>query len=94
MKYYLVTTYTCYCGEHFYHYVAIPDGESPSDEKWADLFYGWVADDAAEWWDEQSEEEYDSYDDYISECGYDIEEISEEEYRRDLGKEGVSYACC
>ena len=87
MKYYLVTTYTCYCGEHFYHYVAIPDGESPSDEKWADLFYGWVADDAAEWWDEQSEEEYDSYDDYISECGYDIEEISEEEYRRDCGKE-------
>ena len=45
------------------------------------------ADDAAEWWDEQSEEEYNNYDDYISECGYDIEEISEEEYRRDYGKE-------
>ena len=28
MKYYCVTTYTCYCGEHFYHYVAIPEGES------------------------------------------------------------------
>lgn len=87
MKYYLITTYTCYCGEHFYHYVAIPEGESPSDEKWADLFYGWVADDASEWWDDQSEEEYDSYDDYLCECGYDIEEISEEEYRRDCGKE-------
>ena len=48
MKYYLITTYTCYCGEHFYHYIAIPEGESPCDEKWADLFYGWVADDAAE----------------------------------------------
>lgn len=47
MKYYLVTTYTCYCGEHFYHYVAIPEDESISDEKWADLFYGWVCDDAA-----------------------------------------------
>ena len=57
MKYYLVTTYPCYCGEHFYHYVAIPEGESPCDEKWADLFYGWVCDDAAEWWDDQSEEE-------------------------------------
>ena len=49
MKYYCITTYTCYCGEHFYHYAAIPEGESPEDAKWADLFYGWVADDAAEW---------------------------------------------
>lgn len=87
MKYYLVITYTCYCGEYFYHYVAIPEGESPSDEKWADLFYGWVSDDAAEWWDEQSEEEYDSYDDYLCECGYDVEEITEAEYLADCGKE-------
>ena len=87
MKYYLVTTYTCYCGEHFYHYAAIPEGESPCDEKWADLFYGWVADDAAEWWDDQSEEEYDSYDDYLCECGYDVEEISEAEYLAECGKE-------
>lgn len=86
MKYYLITTYTCYCGEHFYHYVAIPEDESPCDEKWADLFYGWVADDAAEWWDDQSEEEYDSYDDYLCECGYDVEEISKEEYLADRGK--------
>ena len=87
MKYYLVTTHTCYCGEHFYHYVAIPEGESPCDEKWADLFYGGVADDAAEWWDDQSEEEYDSYDDYLAECGYDVEEISKKEYLADCGKE-------
>ena len=87
MKYYLITTYTCYCGEHFYHYAAIPEGESPEDAKWADLFYGWIADDAAEWWDDQSEEEYDSYDDYLCECGYDVEEISEEEYLADCGKE-------
>ena len=87
MKYYLVTTYTCYCGEHFYHYVAIPEDESPEDAEWADLFYGWVADDAAEWWDDQSEEEYDSYDDYLCECGYDVEEISKEEYLADCGKE-------
>lgn len=87
MKYYLITTYTCYCGEHFYHYVAIPEGESPEDAKWADLFYEWVCDDAAEWWDDQSEEEYDSYDDYLAECGYDVEEISEAEYFTDCGKE-------
>lgn len=86
MKYYLVTTYTCYCGEHSYHYVAISEGESPYDVKWADLFDGWVADNATEWWDDQSEEEYDSYDDYLAECGYDIKEISEEEYLADCGK--------
>ena len=87
MKYYCITTYTCYCGEHFYHYAAIPEGESPEDAKWADLFYGWVADDAAEWWDDQSEEEYDCYDDYLAECGYNVKEISEEEYLADCGKE-------
>ena len=80
MKYYCITTYTCYCGEYFYHYVAIPEGQSPEDAKWADLFYGWVCDDAAEWWDDQSEEEFDNYDDYLAECGYDVEEISKEEY--------------
>ena len=84
MKFYLITTYTCYCGEHFYHYVAIPEGQSVNDEKWIDRFCYWVNDDAAEWWDEQSEEEYDGdYEAYLSECGYDIEEISAEEYYRD-----------
>lgn len=87
MKYYLITTHTPYCGEQTYHYVAIPEGESPEDEKWVELFFGWVADNASEWWDEESEEEYDSYDDYLGECGYDVEEISEEEYLADCGKE-------
>ena len=80
MKYYCIITNTCYCGEHFYHYVAIPKGESIFDEKWNNLFYGWVCEDAMEWWDDQSEEEYDSYGDYLAECGYDIKEISEIEY--------------
>lgn len=86
MKYYLITTYTGYCGENFYHYVAIPEGESPEDIKWIDLFYEWVADDAFEWWDDQSEEEYDCYDDYLADCGYDIKEISEAEYLADCEK--------
>ena len=86
MKYYLITTYTCYVGEHFYHYVAIPEGESIEDYKWAALFDEWVAEDANDWWDEQSEEEYDSFDDYLCECGYDIEEISEAEYLADCGR--------
>lgn len=88
MKYYLIQTYTCYCGEHFYHYLAVPAGRSIEEDEYMDRIYGWVADDAAEWWDDQSEEEFDGdYDAYLGECGYDIEEISEAEYLADCGKE-------
>lgn len=82
MKYYLITTYTCYVGEHVCHCVAIPEFESIEDSKWITLFDEWVAEDANDWWDEQSEEEHDSYDDYLAECGYEVEEISEAEYLR------------
>ena len=87
MKYYLITTYTCYCGEQMYHYLAVPEGESIESNKYMDRIYDMVAEDALEWWDDQSEEEFEGdYDTYLGECGYDIEEISEEEYRRDCGK--------
>ena len=88
MKYYLITTYTCYCGEHMYHYMAIPDCDSIKDDKYIDQICDMVNEDAYEWWDGQSEEEFDGdYDVYLAECGYDIEEISEEEYRQGSGKE-------
>ena len=89
MKYYMIKTYTCYCGEYAYHYVAIPDGESIEDPKWADLFYEWMADNANEWWDWQSAEEYgDDYDEYLAECGYDVYEIGREEYIAESGENG------
>lgn len=88
MKYYMIKTYTCYCGEHMYHFAAIPEGESVEDNKWTELFYSWVADDAYEWWDDQSREEYDDdYDEYFAGCGYDVYEISEAEYLIECGKE-------
>lgn len=88
MKYYLIETYTCYCGERFYHYLAIPEDRRIEEDEYLDIILGWVADDAAEWWDDQSEEEFDGdYDAYLSDCGYDIEEISEAEYLADCGKE-------
>lgn len=88
MKYYMITTYTCYCGEHMYHYMAIPDCDSIEDDKYMDRIYDMVNEDANDWWDEQSAEEFDDdYDAYLAECGYDIEEISEEEYLADCGKE-------
>ena len=39
MKYYLITTYTCYCGEHFYHYLAIPEGRSIKEDEYMDQIY-------------------------------------------------------
>ena len=87
MKYYLITTYTCYCGENAYYHLAVPEGEDIEDDKYQDKIADWVNDNASEWWDDQSEEEYDSYDDYLAECGYDIEEISEADYLADCDKE-------
>jgi hypothetical protein len=67
-----------------YHYMAIPDCDSIEDDKYMDLIYDMVNEDANDWWDEQSAEEFDDdYDAYLAECGYDIEEISEEEYLAD-----------
>ena len=81
MKYYLITTYTCYCGEHAYYGLAIPEGEDIEDDKYQDKIADWVNDNAHEWWDEQSEEEFDDdYDEYLVNCGYDVKEISEEDY--------------
>ena len=86
MKYYLITTYTCYCGEHMYHYMAVPEDRSIEEDEFMEIIFDWVAEDAYEWWDDQSEEEFDSYDDYLAECGYDVEEVSEEEYLTYCGK--------
>ena len=88
MKYYMITTYTCYCGEDMYHYMAIPEGRSIEEDEFMEIIFGWLAEDAYEWWDDQSAEEFDDdYDAYLGECGYDIEEISEEEYLADYIKE-------
>lgn len=81
MKYYLITTYTCYCGEHMYHYMAVPEDRSIEEDEFMEQIYGMVNEDAYEWWDDQSEEEFEGdYDAYLGECGYDIEEVSKEEY--------------
>ena len=81
MKYYLVTAYTPYCGEHTDEYLAIPDNESWEDDKWIDVIMDIVFTNANEWWDDDSSDDYDGdFDAYIGECGYDIQEVSKEEY--------------
>lgn len=81
MKYYMIKTYTPYCGEHNYHYLAIPDCDNIDDDKYLDWMMDRVNDTATDWWDEESAEEFDGdYDEYLANCGYDLYEITEEEF--------------
>ena len=82
MKYYRITTYTTYCGEEIDHYMAVPDDESIEDSRHLDRLAELLTEDAMEWWDDYSREDYeDDYEAYLGDCGYDVEEISETEYR-------------
>lgn len=81
MKYYRIEVYTCYCGENATAYMAIPDDEELEMPKNLAIIDDVVDTNAMEWWDEQSEEEFDGdYDAYRCECGYDAYEVSQEEY--------------
>ena len=73
-KYYCIETYTCYCGEVMYHYIEIPDGHHIED--YYDLVDQYVDEDAYEWWDDDTLEEFDGdYEAYRAECGADVYEI-------------------
>lgn len=77
VKFYHIQTYTCYCGETIDHFFK---GTEKEMEQYAESC---VEDDAMEWWDQQSEEDfYDEYDAYLAECGYNVWEVSEEEYEK------------
>lgn len=81
MRYYEVEAYTPYCGEHRFDYLAAPnDCDFHQIELWADD----VCDEnALEWWDEDTAEEFDyDYNDYRADCGFDIREITKEEFER------------
>lgn len=87
-KYYMIKTYTCYYSEYMYHFLKIAFDESIESPKYMDIIYDWVSEDAYEWWDDDTAEEFEGdYDAYLGECGYDIYEITKEEYETDCGKE-------
>lgn len=83
MRYYEVESYTPYCGEYRFDYLAVPDDyDFHRVELWADAM---CDENAEEWWDEDTAESYNhEYDDYRAECGWDLREISEEEYKREV----------
>ena len=80
MKYYRIKAYTPYVGEHTDHYVMLADDADIESEEYTCLFDEWAADNAMEWWDEDCEEDFNCYEDYLADCGFTIYELSEEEY--------------
>lgn len=78
MKYYRIECSTPYCGEQNYYYLAT---EEKKDSK---VFLSFIDDclneNANEWYDEQAQEDYPDWEDYLSSCDYTVEEITKEEY--------------
>ena len=82
MKYYRVTAYTPYCGEHMTDHIATDDEQELQEFK-----QHLIEDNAAEWepcWADYIEEGYGSeeelQEDYYGGCGATVQEISEAEY--------------
>lgn len=85
MKYYRITAYTPYCGEHMTDYIATDD-----EEELKEFVQCIIDDNAAEWepgWADYAEEGYESeeewQEDYYAGCGATVQEISEAEYKEE-----------
>ena len=77
MKYYEIKCETPYCGEDNYYYY-----RSKNDDENAFLIFvdECLVENANEWYDEQAEEDYPEWEDYIASCSTVVREITEEEY--------------
>ena len=76
MKYYEIKCETPYCGEDNYYYYKT---EEPDKVKYyaAECMH----ENADNWYDEDElMGQYDSFDQYLEDCGYVIKEITKEEY--------------
>lgn len=85
VKYYRVTAYTPYCGEHLEDFIA-----TSSEDELEAFKQNLIEDCAAEWepcWVDYEEEGYESEDEwqeaYYGGCGATVEEITEAEYKEE-----------
>jgi hypothetical protein len=77
-KYYCIECHTPYCGEdNDYYFTCSYD---PNSNEFAEIIDDFVATNATEWWDEDTEENYDSFCDYFADCYFSLWEITKEEY--------------
>lgn len=81
-KYYSIETYTPYMMESIYHYLSIDDDKEIDD--YAEVIDEWVVEDAIEWYNDTTEEDYPDFQDFLNECGYHAERIDYEEYRSEI----------
>ena len=89
MRFYLITTHTCYCGEESYYYVKVNADGKVTDigydttlEEYADYL---AEENANERWDNEAELDFDGdFPTYVAEAYFDIEKISEEEYLKNM----------
>ena len=89
MKFYLIITHTCYCGEESYYYVKVNADSKVIDVGWditLEEYAEYLAEENAnEWWDDEAELDFDGdFPIYLAEAYSDIEEIDEEEYLKNM----------
>ena len=89
MRFYLITTHTCYCGEESYYYVKVNSDGKVMDVGWditLEEYAEYLAEENAnECWDDDAELDFDGdYLAYAAEAYADIEGISEEEYLKNM----------
>ena len=78
-KYYRITAKTPYCGEVQDYYIITDDKDELMN--FASIC---VDDNANEWYDDETAQEYD-WDDYLADCYCDIVEIDLEDYLAETG---------
>lgn len=85
MKYFLISTSTAFCGEENDYYVKMDEKKNYDlDYILQDLVY----ENAVNWYDETHHEM--PFDEYLEECSYSVDEITEEEYN-DAKKDGKQW---
>ena len=77
MKYYEIKCETPYCGEDNYYYYK---SEKEDEKAFLAFVDECLNENANEWYDEQAEEDYPEWEDYIAACNYVVKEITKEEY--------------
>ena len=80
LKYYEVVCFTPYCGEQEYFYLEIPDYEDIEDDKWRAEVDNLIMGNAYEWYDEDAEDDYEDFSNYLASCFAITNEISKIEY--------------
>ena len=80
MKYYEVICFTPYCGEQEFFYLEIPDHEDIEDDKWCAEVDNLVMENAYEWYDDDAEDDYGNFTEYLFCCYGEVREITKIEY--------------